>query len=104
MTADEAKTTEEYWETPVKFKQKKEITIPTKISDIEYSRSSAGPFLFLLMEKLKNFLSNSFYVNLHLTGLISKLASYPQPLLRAYLLDHSLVLQPTVPSIFEVSF
>lgn len=63
---------------------------------------SAGPFLTIVLERLKNFLSNSFYVNLHLTGLISRLAVYPQPLLRTYLLDHSLVLQPNVPSLFQV--
>lgn len=66
------------------------------------SSGSAGPFLTIVLEKLKNFLSNSFYVNLHLTGLISRLAVYPQPLLRTYLLDHSLVLQPNVPSLFQV--
>lgn len=66
------------------------------------SSGSAGPFLTTVLEKLKFFLSNSFYINLHLTGLISKLAVYPQPLLRTYLLDHSLVLQPNIPSLFQV--
>lgn len=66
------------------------------------SAGTAGPFLTTILEKLKNFLSNSFYVNLHLTGLISRLAVYPQPLLRTYLLDHSLVLQPNVPSLYQV--
>ena len=72
-------------------------------SDQLNSSGSAGPFLTLLLEKLKNFLSNSFYINLHVTGLISRLAVYPQPLLRTYLLDDSLVLQPNVPSLFQVS-
>lgn len=67
------------------------------------SSGSAGLFLTVLLEKLKHFLSNSFYVNLHVTGLISRLAVYPQPLLRTYLLDDSLVLQPNVPSLFQVS-
>lgn len=66
------------------------------------SAGTAGPFLTTILEKLKNFLSNSFYTNLHLTGLISRLAVYPQPLLRTYLLDHSLVLQPNVPSLYQV--
>lgn len=66
------------------------------------SAGTAGPFLTTVLEKLKNFLSNSFYINLHLTGLISRLAIYPQPLLRTYLLDHSLVLQPNVPSLYQV--
>lgn len=63
---------------------------------------TAGPFLTILLEKLKLLLNNTFYVNLHLTGLISRLAVYSQPLLRTYLLDHSLVLQPNVPSLFQV--
>ncbi|KAJ3640075.1 hypothetical protein Zmor_003393 [Zophobas morio] len=71
-------------------------------SDQLNSSGSAGPFLTLLLEKLKNFLSNSFYINLHVTGLISRLAVYPQPLLRTYLLDDSLVLQPNVPSLFQI--
>ncbi|XP_044256390.1 FHIP family protein AGAP011705 isoform X2 [Tribolium madens] len=66
------------------------------------SSGSAGLFLTILLEKLKNFLSNSFYINLHVTGLISRLAVYPQPLLRTYLLDDSLVLQPNVPSLFQI--
>lgn len=65
---------------------------------------TAGPFLTILLEKLKLLLNNTFYVNLHLTGLISRLAVYSQPLLRTYLLDQSLVLQPNVPSLFQVNF
>ncbi|CAH1965271.1 unnamed protein product [Acanthoscelides obtectus] len=101
VNSEESKK-EEFWQTSSTFKHKREVSVPTKIDDIDQSSPSAGPFLSILMEKLKNFLSNSFYVNLHLTGLISRLAAYPQPLLRAYLLDHSLILQPNVPSLFEI--
>ncbi|XP_025833701.1 UPF0518 protein AGAP011705-like [Agrilus planipennis] len=66
------------------------------------STCGAGPFLTAVLEKLKCFLSNSLYINLHLTGLISRLAVYSQPLLRSYLLDHSLVLQPNIPSLFQI--
>lgn len=76
------------------------IPVPIKSGG---SGTKAGPFLTLLLQKLNNYLSNSFYVNLHLTGLISRLAIFPQALLRTYLLDHSLVLQPDVPSLFQVS-
>lgn len=65
---------------------------------------TAGPFLTSLLEKLKNLLSNTLYLNLHLTGLISRLGVYSQPLLRTYLLDSSLVLQPNVPSLIQVRF
>ncbi|XP_057656356.1 FHIP family protein AGAP011705 isoform X1 [Diorhabda carinulata] len=94
--------TEEYWEKSSNYQHKKQLLETPKITCIEQSGASAGPFLSILMEKLRNYLSNSFYINIHLTGLISRLAAYPQPVLRAYLLDHSLILQPNVPSIFEV--
>jgi hypothetical protein len=75
---------------------------PVDSGDHLNSSGSAGPFLTIILEKLKKFLSNSFYTNLHVTGLISRLAVYPQPLLRTYLLDDSLVLQPNVPSLFQI--
>ncbi|CAG2182440.1 unnamed protein product, partial [Oppiella nova] len=39
---------------------------------------------------------NDIYTNLQLTGLVSRLATYPQPLLRSYLLNSSLVFQKDV--------
>uniref|UniRef100_A0A3Q0KNZ9 DUF5917 domain-containing protein n=1 Tax=Schistosoma mansoni TaxID=6183 RepID=A0A3Q0KNZ9_SCHMA len=44
-----------------------------------------GPFLTTLFNRLENFTNNCFYANLYLTNLISSLASYPIPLLRAIL-------------------
>lgn len=51
----------------------------------------AGPFLSALLRKLQTFTSNGIFVNLHLTGLISRLAWYPLPLI------HSLLLRPDIP-------
>ena len=45
---------------------------------------------------------NSLHVNLLLTGIISRLAHYSQPLLRSLLLNHSLVLETNVKSLFQV--
>lgn len=47
-------------------------------------------------------LQNSLHVNLLLTGIISRLAHYSQPLLRSLLLNHSLVLETNVKSLFQV--
>lgn len=83
----------------------KQCNLNGQISDNSEQISStgtAGPFLTVILGKLNNMVSNSLYVNLHLTGLISRLAVYSQPLLRTYLLDHSLVLQPDVPSLFQI--
>lgn len=51
----------------------------------------SGPFLSALLRKLQTFTSNGIYVNLHLTGLISRLAWYPLPLI------HSILLRPDIP-------
>ncbi|KAL1110121.1 hypothetical protein AAG570_008198 [Ranatra chinensis] len=61
-----------------------------------------GPFLEAVFNKLENMLTHNLYVNLHITGLISRLAIYPQPLLRSFLLDHSLVFQPSIKSLFQI--
>ncbi|CAF1202935.1 unnamed protein product [Rotaria magnacalcarata] len=61
-----------------------------------------GPFLRTIFIKLENMLHNSLYVNLLLTGIISRLAHYPQPLLRSLLLNHSLVLETNVKSLFQI--
>ncbi|KAJ9590796.1 hypothetical protein L9F63_016182, partial [Diploptera punctata] len=66
-----------------------------------WSFSHIGPFLDVILKKLEGMLANSLYVNLHLTGLISRLAVYPQPLLHSFLLNHSLVFQPSIRSLFQ---
>ncbi|XP_061524886.1 FHF complex subunit HOOK-interacting protein 1A-like isoform X2 [Phycodurus eques] len=45
-----------------------------------------GPFISVLLSRLENLLDNSIAVNLLVTGILAQLASYPQPLLRAFLL------------------
>jgi len=62
----------------------------------------SGPFLRTIFSKLENMLQNSLHVNLLLTGIISRLAHYSQPLLRSLLLNHSLVLETNIKSLFQV--
>lgn len=102
LNVDEIKEDQEFWQISSNKPKRTNVTHSFDEPCLEES-PSAGPFLTVLLEKLRKFMSNSIYVNLHLTGLISRLAIYPQNLLRAYLLDHNLVLQPNIPSIFEVS-
>lgn len=64
--------------------------------------AATGPFLTTLLGKLEAMMQNSLYVNLLLTGLVTRLACYPQPLLRSFLLNHTLVFQPTVKSLLQV--
>ena len=62
-----------------------------------------GLLLKVLLEKLSEMLKHSPTVNLMLTRLISRLAHFPQPLLRSLLLNHQLVLKPGVPNLLYVS-
>jgi len=66
--------------------------------------ADVGPFLRTIFTKLENMLQNSLHVNLLLTGIIARLAQYSQPLLRSLLLNHSLVLETNVKSLFQVNY
>ncbi|XP_051464787.1 LOW QUALITY PROTEIN: FHF complex subunit HOOK interacting protein 1B-like, partial [Apus apus] len=66
------------------------------------SQPFTGPFVSALFSKLENMLHNSLYVNFLLTGLVAQLASYPQPLLRSFLLNTNMVFQPSVKSLLQV--
>ncbi|XP_021249251.1 protein FAM160A1 isoform X2 [Numida meleagris] len=61
-----------------------------------------GPFISVMLSKLENMLENSLHVNLLLIGIITQLASYPQPLLRSFLLNTNMVFQPSVRSLYQV--
>ena len=62
----------------------------------------SGPFLLALLERLDLATTNSLQLNLLLMSVISRLAHYPQPLLRSLLLNPTLVCQPSVRSLIQV--
>ncbi|XP_064165863.1 FHF complex subunit HOOK-interacting protein 1B-like [Anguilla rostrata] len=61
-----------------------------------------GPFMAVVFSKLECMLQNSLYVNILLTGILARLACYPQPLLRSFLLNTNVVFQPSVKSLVQV--
>ncbi|KAL6118325.1 fhip1a [Pungitius sinensis] len=61
-----------------------------------------GPFISVLLSRLENLLENSIAVNLLVTGILSQLASYPQPLLRSFLLSTDTHDQPSVRTLHQV--
>ncbi|XP_072040376.1 FHF complex subunit HOOK-interacting protein 1B-like isoform X2 [Amphiura filiformis] len=63
---------------------------------------SVGPFIDALFKKVENMMQNNLYINLLVTGLVTRLAYYPQPLLRSFLLNTSMVFQPSVRSLVQV--
>ena len=48
-----------------------------------------------------NFPDNGLSINLRLTALVSKLATFPQPLLKAVLLHPDVVVQPACSTLFH---
>ncbi|CAM5073539.1 unnamed protein product [Natator depressus] len=66
------------------------------------SQPFTGPFVAVLLAKLENMVQNSLYVNVLVTGLVARLACYPQPLLRSFLLNTNMVFQPSVKSLLQV--
>eukprot|EP00092_Neocalanus_flemingeri_P054502 GFUD01064198.1.p1 GENE.GFUD01064198.1~~GFUD01064198.1.p1 ORF type:complete len:887 (+),score=170.61 GFUD01064198.1:94-2754(+) len=60
-----------------------------------------GPFLTIVLEKVSNFSMNNLGVNLRLTALVSKLASFSHPLLKAVLLHPDVVVQPACTTLIQ---
>lgn len=74
-----------------------------KISSLCQFEDKTGLFLKIVMDKLMDMMEHPPVVNVLMTQLISRLAHYPQPLLRSLLLNHQLVLKPGVPNLLSVS-
>ncbi|XP_054656330.1 FHF complex subunit HOOK interacting protein 1A-like isoform X2 [Dunckerocampus dactyliophorus] len=77
----------------VRCQEEREETAMEDDDDEEWGRDSGkhdvpftGPFISVLLSRLENLLENSIAVNLLVTGILAQLASYPQPLLRTFLL------------------
>jgi hypothetical protein len=66
------------------------------------SAPTVGPLLSAILSRLELMVQNPLYVNLQLTGLLSRLACFQQPLLKSILLSHSLVFQPSIKSLLQV--
>ncbi|NXL87601.1 F16A1 protein, partial [Alectura lathami] len=79
----------------------KEDASPRRAAESQ-SAPFTGPFISVVLSKLENMLENSLHVNLLLIGIITQLASYPQPLLRSFLLNTNMVFQPSVRSLYQV--
>ncbi|KAJ8252971.1 hypothetical protein GJAV_G00207740 [Gymnothorax javanicus] len=80
----------------------KEVYNPASSLGPPAGQPYTGPFVAVLFAKLECMLQNSLYVNILLTGILSRLACYPQPLLRSFLLNTNMVFQPSVKSLVQV--
>lgn len=73
-----------------------------KISSLCQFEDKTGLFLKIVMDKLMDMMEHPPVINVLMTQLLSRLAHYPQPLLRSILLNHQLVLKPGVPNLLSV--
>ncbi|KAI5703039.1 hypothetical protein M8J75_007028 [Diaphorina citri] len=78
------------------------VKLSTTVINMTNVTPSIGPFLDTMFSKLETMPSQDLYTNLLVTGIISRLAIYPQPLIHSFLLDHSLVFQPSIRSLFQI--
>ncbi|KAM7331368.1 hypothetical protein ACRRTK_010557 [Alexandromys fortis] len=87
---------------PSPFGIREDTALPGHHPARTQSAPFTGPFISVVLSKLENMLENSLHVNLLLIGIITQLASYPQPLLRSFLLNTNMVFQPSVRSLYQV--
>ncbi|KAG8592386.1 hypothetical protein GDO81_000487 [Engystomops pustulosus] len=80
----------------------KDVTVSSNYSSRTQAAPFTGPFISVVLSKLENMLENSLHVNLLLLGIITQLSSYPQPLIRSFLLNTNMVFQPSVRSLYQV--
>lgn len=67
----------------------------------EIERELIGPFLSHLLTKLESVHQNDVCTNLQLTGLWARLLVFPQPILRAYLLNDRVQVHPRVRTLWR---
>lgn len=61
-----------------------------------------GPFLEALFSKLENLPEQDFRINLRLTAVMTRLSMYNKPLIQSLLLNHSMIFQPCIRSLFQI--
>ncbi|XP_063314580.1 FHF complex subunit HOOK-interacting protein 1A [Pelobates fuscus] len=80
----------------------KDLTVFSSYSPRSQAIPFTGPFISVVLSKLENMLDNSLHVNLLLIGIVTQLATYPQPLIQSFLLNTNMVFQPSVRSLYQV--
>lgn len=74
-----------------------------KIRILFYNVQFLGPFLEALFSNLENLPEQDFRINLRLTAVMTRLSIYNKPLIQSLLLNHSMIFQPCIRSLFQVS-
>lgn len=106
---EESEDNEEFAEESFKkifSKSENNVTYESEVPSVKSWKTSAesiiGPLLSYLLKKAACFLESDITTNCRVTSVLSKLASLPTPLLTSLLLCPGFVLQPNVPSLFQI--
>ncbi|KAL2304991.1 hypothetical protein Nmel_006960 [Mimus melanotis] len=78
--------------------------VSPKHSPRSQSALFTGPFISVVLLKLENMLENSLHVNWLRIGIITQLASYPQLLLRSFLLNTNMMFQTSVHLLYQIEY
>ncbi|XP_025192379.1 UPF0518 protein GJ17503 isoform X2 [Melanaphis sacchari] len=78
----------------------RQATFKTKESFTQYPY--LGPFLEALFSNLENLPEQDFRINLRLTAVMTRLSMYNKPLIQSLLLNHSMIFQPCIRSLFQI--
>lgn len=78
------------------------LEIDSNLDLISNEAEIIGPFLSNLFSRLAQMPLNDFYINLQLTGLVSRLAIFSQPLLRSFLFNDKLKFHKNVRSLLNI--
>ncbi|XP_055696026.1 FHIP family protein GK23746 isoform X2 [Lutzomyia longipalpis] len=97
----EISNTRKFWKESSNFS---EPEVELNFSEDLFTQGTAhlGSFLGAIFGKLQTFTSNNLYINLHLTGLISRLSWYPFPLIQSIFLRFDIPTTTDIPSFYQV--
>uniref|UniRef100_A0A1L8DAT4 FHF complex subunit HOOK-interacting protein C-terminal domain-containing protein n=1 Tax=Nyssomyia neivai TaxID=330878 RepID=A0A1L8DAT4_9DIPT len=97
----EISNTRKFWKESSNFS---EPEVELNFSEDLFTQGTAhlGSFLGAIFGKLQTFTSNNLYINLHLSGLISRLSWYPFPLIQSIFLRFDIPTTTDIPSFNQV--
>ncbi|GAB0095647.1 UPF0518 protein GG24907 [Sergentomyia squamirostris] len=97
----EISNSRKFWKESSRFT---EPEVELNFSEDLFTQGTAhlGSFLGAIFGKLQTFTSNNLYINLHLSGLISRLSWYPFPLIQSIFLRFDIPTTTDIPSFYQV--
>uniref|UniRef100_A0A6B2EI34 FHF complex subunit HOOK-interacting protein C-terminal domain-containing protein n=1 Tax=Phlebotomus kandelakii TaxID=1109342 RepID=A0A6B2EI34_9DIPT len=94
--------TRKLWKESSNFNEPSEVELNFSEDLFTQGTAHLGSFLGAIFGKLQTYTSNNLYINLHLSGLISRLSWYPFPLIQSIFLRFDIPTTTDIPSFYQV--